>query len=284
MRYFVSETKHPLTYSVCGQLISRDGFLHHRRSFEWNVLIMVTEGTLYITAAGVPYELGPDQFLFLRAGEEHFGHRASEGNLSYLWVHFRADKPFAVSEQEEIARESETPRGEQEQWAYRIPEHGIIASSKRVPLLFRQLMDMAMEEQLYTPAMLDYSVSLLMMELTQENIDQYGQRNEQIPPVIFSVSEWIKENYYKPFSVAQLAEEFGYQADYLSSLFKRHMGIALTAYANRIRIENSKNLLANYGLSIKEAAYACGFSDEKYFMKVFKKQEGLTPTQYKNAF
>ncbi|MCI7499725.1 MAG: AraC family transcriptional regulator [Oscillospiraceae bacterium] len=33
-----------------------------------------------------------------------------------------------------------------------------------------------------------------------------------------------------------------------------------------------------------EAAFSCGFSDEKYFMKVFKKFEGMTPAQYKNSF
>ena len=270
MRYFVSGTKSPLEYSVCGQLISRDGFLHHRRSFEWNVLILVTEGALHMTAAGVPYTIHMDEYIFLKAGEEHFGLRASEGKLSYLWVHFRAKEPFTEKEQGEVQ--------------YRLAESGKVAASKRVPLLFRQLMDMAMEEQLYTPAMLDYSVSLLLMELTQEGVDCHGQDKAPVPPVIFSVAEWIKAHYYEPFGVSELAVQFGYQADYLSSIFKKHMGVAMIAYANRIRIENSKNLLVNYSLSIKEVAYACGFPDEKYFMKVFKKQEGLTPTQYKNAF
>ena len=81
-------------------------------------------------------------------------------------------------------------------------------------LLFRQLLDMAMEEQLYTTEMLDYSVSLLMMELTQEMIDQRSHKKERIPQVVFSIVEWIKANYYKQISVQQLANEFGYQADY----------------------------------------------------------------------
>lgn len=34
----------------------------------------------------------------------------------------------------------------------------------------------------------------------------------------------------------------------------------------------------------EEAAYSSGFNDEKYFMKMFRKYEGITPTQYKNAF
>lgn len=51
-----------------------------------------------------------------------------------------------------------------------------------------------------------------------------------------------------------------------------------------IRIKTAKTLLSNYGVTIKEAAFSCGFSDEKYFMKVFRELEGMTPTQYKNSF
>ena len=50
IRYFSSTTDRPLSCDVCGQLISRDGFLHQRRTLSINVLILVTEGTLYRTA------------------------------------------------------------------------------------------------------------------------------------------------------------------------------------------------------------------------------------------
>ena len=62
------------------------------------------------------------------------------------------------------------------------------------------------------------------------------------------------------------------------------MGISIVRYTNRLRIKTAKTLLSNHGVSIKEAAFSCGFSDEKYFMKVFKEQEGISPTQYKHSF
>lgn len=272
MRYFCSDTEKPITYSACGQLVSKDGFQHHRRCFDCNVLIVVTEGTLYMTAGNKSYEVGPDQYLFLRAGEEHYGYKPTKGKLSYLWMHMKTEKLFAP-----IA-------GYEEGHTYLFPESGRISSSKRVTVLFRQLLDMAMEDHLYNKAMLDYSVSLVLMELTQETAEQNARSENRIPPVIFSVAEWIRTNYYKQISVLRLANEFGYQADYLSVLFKKHMGSTLVQYVNKVRMENAKKLLADYGLPIKETAYVCGFPDEKYFMKVFKKTEGLTPTQYKNAY
>ena len=89
MRFFVSEEDSLMHYEVSGNLISKDGFLHHRRTLPCYVFIMVKEGTLYPNQNGIPYEVKKDQYILLPAGEEHFGYKPSEGRLSYYWVHFR---------------------------------------------------------------------------------------------------------------------------------------------------------------------------------------------------
>lgn len=265
------KTKAPLSFSVCGQLISPSGFLHHRRCFDENVLIMVTEGTLYITANNVPFSLVPGQYIFLKAGEEHFGHRPSEGKLSYLWAHFRSDCGF------------ETADNDSGDYTYLLRETMTLSDTGRSAQLFHQLMDMSLEEKLYTRNMLDYAMSLLLMELSQEYLRNRAAC-EGLPSAVVSAREWIKNHYYLPFDVTELAAAVGYRADYLSSLFKRHTGVSIVRYTNRLRIKASKTLLSNYEITIKETAFSCGFSDEKYFMKVFKELEGITPSQFKNSF
>lgn len=265
------KTVFPLTYEVCGQLISLDGFWHHRRCFASHVLIMVTEGTLYITSGGNPYTVSAGQYIRLKAEEEHFGHRASTGRLSYMWVHFSSDGSLGTDSDGESA-------------AYLFPEYGSVSVSGRVSLLFHQLLDLSLEEKPLADNMLNYALSLLVMELSREYRQGLKNGSHQFPAVVVSVMEWIKTNYYQPFAVSAIADKFGYQADYLSSLFKKAAGVSIVRYTNEIRIKSAKTLLLNYELSIKETAYACGFSDEKYFMKVFRQSEGMTPTQYKKAF
>ncbi|MGN0578941.1 MAG: AraC family transcriptional regulator [Ruminiclostridium sp.] len=271
-RFFGCKTKSPLRFSVCGQLISPAGFLHYRRSFDENVLIMVTEGTLFISSNNIQHTISAGQYIFLRAGEEHSGFRPSEGKLSYLWVHFCADCGF-----EAVSGES---GGE---YAYFMPETARLSDSGRTAQLFHQLMDMSLEESPCSPDMLNYAVSLLALELSQEYSRKHNNRSE-LPPAVVSAREWIKNHYYQPFDIAELAAAVGYDADYLSSLFKRSTGISIVRYTNQLRIKTAKTLLSNYDITIKEAAFSCGFSDEKYFMKVFKQLEGLTPSRYKNSF
>lgn len=286
MRHFGCRTSQPLHFSVCGQLISPDGFLHHRRSFDFHVLILVTEGKLHITSNGIPRTVTEGQYLFLKAGEEHMGHMASDGRLSYLWVHFQADKEFeAISEHTTAENLLPTAGSGQPLYSYLFPEYGSILRPERISLLFHQLMDISFEEHTVFGNMPDYALSLLLMELSQE-YDQarHSEAETRFNPVILSAAEWIKRHCLQPFTVSELANELGYNADYLSSLFRRSMGISIIGYTNQLRIRTAKKLFSNYNPTVKEAAYSCGFSDEKYFMKVFKRIEGITPTEYKTAF
>ncbi len=301
-RVFGCKTKAPLHYAVCGQLLSPAGFLHHRRNFACHVLILVTEGTLFINANHVAHKVGAGQYIFLKAGEEHFGERPSEGKLSYLWVHFQADAPMeelrgkAVPEQAlaslqdpappqaaTAGQESVPPHSAEATYMYQFPETGHLPDMGRAAQLFRQLMDVSFEEGAYTQNMSDYAMSLLLMEISREYAQPAGAP-DKLPEAVISAREWIKNHYYHPFEVSELAEILGYRADYLSSLFKRQMGVSIVRYANQIRIRTAKTLLSNYDVTIKEAAYSCGFSDEKYFMKVFKQMEGITPAQYRSSF
>src|SRR5690606_35991700 len=105
------------------------------------------------------------------------------------------------------------------------------------------------------------------------------------PVNIINIIEWLRANYDQPLTVQRIAAQFHYNPTYLSALFKKHTGYSLSNYIHRTRISVSKNLLTGRNsLTISGIAQMCGFNDEKYFMKLFKKLEGLTPSQYREAF
>jgi len=90
------------------------------------------------------------------------------------------------------------------------------------------------------------------------------------------------ERFIKKFNV--LLCNISYNADYLSTAFRRYTGIPLMKYITKERISNAKNQLLNTTDGIKEIAWRVGFEDEKTFMKRFKQLEDITPTTYRNAF
>lgn len=271
MRIFYS-TSAQLRFFSCGNFVSRETFTHQRRTLNCCVLILVTEGTLNITSGGKKYAVSKGEYILLPADEEHFGHAPSDGRLSYLWTHFKPIVPFEIYES-----------GVTESFEIAIPEYGSIPNSRR-EMLFRQLLDFSRREDLYSEALPACSMALLLMELTQEHIDEVNGSRSSISPVIVSAREWIKTNCHRQLSASDIAAEFHYNTEYFSALFKKETGMPLIGFLNKCRIEVAKNLLSSENVSIKEAAFSCGFNDEKYFMKMFRKHEGMTPMQYKNYF
>ena len=68
---------------------------------------------------------------------------------------------------------------------------------------------------------------------------------------------------------------------YFSKVFKEECGLNFIEYLTNIRIDKAKELLEKSNLSIKEICVSCGYTDPNYFSRSFKKNVGVTPTEYK---
>lgn len=81
-----------------------------------------------------------------------------------------------------------------------------------------------------------------------------------------------------------LSEEFHLNSQYISQLFKNEIGVNFLTYLTNIRMEHAKKLLLSTSLSIAEVSEQSGYGDYRVFTKVFKKSEGITPSQYRRDF
>lgn len=94
----------------------------------------------------------------------------------------------------------------------------------------------------------------------------------------------IEEHYSDPnFNVSGMACSFGMSVDALSRCFKKSTGFCLLAYINTLRISKAKELLKNEALSVKTVAEQVGFSNCNTFIRVFKKEVGVTPGSYRES-
>ena len=84
-------------------------------------------------------------------------------------------------------------------------------------------------------------------------------------------------------SVPRLAEWLRCSPDYLSHIYKTHAEESLISFIVRNRVERGRELLLESPLSVKEVSWACGFSQESYFIRKFKQQYGETPGDFKKS-
>ncbi len=97
------------------------------------------------------------------------------------------------------------------------------------------------------------------------------------------VAGFIKNNYSENIKIENIADTFHYDRSYIFLLFKKEYGISPQQYLINRRIEMAKHLLIQKDEShtVKEIAYATGFSDPLYFSRLFKKSTGFSPLAFR---
>lgn len=94
---------------------------------------------------------------------------------------------------------------------------------------------------------------------------------------------YMKQNYYDPdMKLKDLAQKFYINSSYCSELFKKHTGKSFSQCLIDLRIEEAKKLLKEHGLSITKISEMVGY-DYYYFNKLFKRECGITPNQYRKT-
>ena len=124
----------------------------------------------------------------------------------------------------------------------------------------------------------------LKISLFEQRMHSENAPEEQEERTIVGITRYMQEHLEEEVSLAVLADEFHLNAQYISQLFKNEIGVGFLAYLTNIRMEKAKKLLLSTSLPIAEVAERSGYGDYRVFTKVFKKSEGITPSQYRRDF
>ena len=121
--------------------------------------------------------------------------------------------------------------------------------------------------------------SKMIIELTQAVAD--AKKRTGYTPVIRGLLSYLDTNYTSDCSLSFLAEQAKISEEHLSRQFKKEVGTTLGSYIADMRTKKAAELLKTTQLSISEISMYVGYSDSNYFVKVFKKRYGMTPSAYR---
>lgn len=166
-----------------------------------------------------------------------------------------------------------------------LPEFSKINDCEKHFVLFSQLIDEYDNPLLNEPfktSICDSYTKILLSSLADAALRYNGEDKRRTS--IEKILHWLRLNAKRGITAKDAAKALNYNADYLNQIIKTETGMTLAKYLNALRIDMAKTLLLNSDMLISQIALEVGFSDEKYFMKVFKARENITPTQYRNAY
>lgn len=111
---------------------------------------------------------------------------------------------------------------------------------------------------------------------------QQTKSDLQHPRIIRKCIQYIAAHTHENITLEQLAEGSEYSKEYIAKLFRKHMGISVSDYIRKTRIDEAKQLLRQ-GKSCGEVACILNYTSQSYFIRQFKKQTGITPKLYLNS-
>lgn len=288
--YFMMNVLYPVRYASAGRVDATKPFLHPTRTLDSYVLLIGIKGIVEIEQQSQLYYLGPGNTLLLKKGVEHRGHIKSESDLSYYWFHFYLDNDDARSiskkqMDQQIMQFRQEPNSHLLSSTIFIPVFFKPQKIERLNILFNQLTDLAHSGS-HTFLGASYLMTSLLIELSEQTIASYSstKKHVEMERNIAHVIEWIRVHSHEPMSVLHVSNQFNYNPDYLTRQFKQQIGMPLQKYIALVKVTKAKDLLLRTRKTIREVAFDVGIYDEKYFMRLFKKSEGMTPSDFRKAF
>ncbi len=100
---------------------------------------------------------------------------------------------------------------------------------------------------------------------------------------IQELTAYVAQNYAQPLTLRDVAAIACLEETYFSKRFKTLTGFGFQEYLTQIRLQAAEQLLRDTSLSMGEIAEQCGFSGANYFGDVFRRWEGIAPSQYRKT-
>lgn len=120
--------------------------------------------------------------------------------------------------------------------------------------------------------------------LVEEIFDSIQDKNRSKGDCISQVKSYILANYSRDVSLDEIATHAGMTPNYLCAVFKNETAQSIFDFVSELRISKAKEMLLQRGNKVYEVSSAVGYSDSKYFGRVFKKVTGLSPGDYKSRY
>jgi two-component system response regulator YesN len=109
--------------------------------------------------------------------------------------------------------------------------------------------------------------------------DKKKQNKEQI---VRAIEQIISEQYHSPLTLESIARSLHFTPNYVGSIFRSVTHLSVNRYLLQVRLDKAKALLTGGQLPLLDVAERCGFGSNTYFHSSFKREVGMTPSEYRH--
>lgn len=240
-------------------------------------LVYVDTGAINVEAENFSGRLTENMLIIHKTGEIHSltCPEDSAPNVIIIGFECRAD------ELDLFSKSPVTLEGEQQKILTEIIKEG--RTVFKAPYDVPNLKDMKKRRDYPFGAdqMIKLKLEMLLIELVRSKLtEKAGLGNEIFDPKTHEIYNYVNKNFRENITLSELCFIFGTNKTTLCSSFKKAYGDTVIGYINHLKIKEAKKLLREGNYNLTEISAMLGFSSVHYFSRMFKKQQGVSPSEY----
>lgn len=265
--------KHSLLHlQETGTLTALKAHTSKRNRLASYLFFVVLDGKGRLEYDGQSYDLATGDCVFVDC-MSHYSHTTDTALWSLQWAHFQAESMAGVySKYIERGGQPVFHPKDPERYTKILDNLYMTASSQDY------LRDMRINELL--AALLTRIMEMSWIPENQGEIKRGSARAFSLQ----DVKNYLDENWAMKISLDDLANRFFINKFYMTRLFRNQYGTPILSYVLDLRITQAKRMLRFSADTVESIGMSCGFDDQNYFSRVFKKVEGVTPTEYRRMW
>lgn len=266
-------------------MVALNSLVHIDRIAEFNVLIYLISGSMEIIEDGISYELTAGTLFFLKSGVHHWGRKKYALGTEWYYIHFYTKE---VEEEIEFIENNHVLNDKK---IYNVKDYERFISLPKIIYLsgeniIKDKIAAVIKEFNEANGMEIIKVNLKLSELLLDiyKWNENEQADLKMEYRLEKIINYIKNNYQRNFTSAEIEEEIELSYKYISTLFKRKYMITIKEYQLKLRMAEAERLLCQSEMPIGKIAMELGFYDAFSFSKIFKREKGVAPREFRNNY
>ncbi len=256
-----------------------------------HVMIYIAHGSVVYGVLNHSYHLNTGDFILLPPLTPHRLYGQSNDNLVQYILHFDL---FTDPMRRLIPHQSahdmvilpELPECEKllrnTSYAATIPPEERFSFENLFLQMYREFSLQKMGCQKMLQGMAIQAIFTLLRCLPAERLENGAEYQKKSKPwmLVRSAMEYIWLHYGEPLDNSSIAQAIDVSPNYLTKIFRQHIGTSLHKYVTSYRLEQAQQMLMTGKYNITEVSQKCGFSSIHIFSKLFKQECGISPSAY----
>lgn len=239
------------------------------RTLDHHELILVTGGNGSIIIDNKRYQAKEGMLFYICSNILQSIESDFKNPLNFISVHFSYVNVFFSDNKWDIRNETKV-----------LPLNSMqeVKDSYQINYIFRKMVDSWNDKlpgyEFMTKTLLQQLIFEVYRNKKREN------HNYSVSLKVENIIKYMHDNINSKITLTELSDRVQLSPTYLSRAFKDNTGYSVIEFFNKIKIDKAKELIIEGNKKIKEVANEVGFNDEFYFSRIFKKIEGISPSEF----